>query len=81
MAATPRRGFTDGGILDGGKKLMSSLFKSSETPPAVQVIEPEKPVPANAPLPPRRAASLNAPLREAALHEDRKRDDAKAAAE
>ena len=66
-------------LLDGGKRLMSSLFKSGETPPAVQVIEPNSPVPADAPLPPRRAASLNAPLREAALHDNHKRDDANTA--
>ena len=78
VAATPPTS-GEGGLLDGGKRLMSSLFKSGDTPPAVQVIEPNSPVPADAPLPPRRAASLNAPLREAALHDNHKRDDANTA--
>jgi murein L,D-transpeptidase YafK len=81
VAATPPAAAGEGGLLDGGKRLMSSLFKSGDTPAAVQVIEPQSPVPADAPLPPRRAASLNAPLREAALHDTRKRDDGNAAAE
>jgi murein L,D-transpeptidase YafK len=55
------------GLLDGGKKLMSSLFKSEADTPAVPVFEPETPVPSDAPLPPRRAASLDRPMRMAAL--------------
>ena len=47
---------------------MKNLFKvGGDTPPAVQVFEPENPIPSDAPLPPRRAAALNAPLRIAAL--------------
>jgi murein L,D-transpeptidase YafK len=81
VAATPASS-SDGGLLDGGKRLMSSLFKPKDTSPAVQVFEPESPIPADAPLPPRRAASHNTPLREASLHDDaQKRNDAKATAE
>jgi murein L,D-transpeptidase YafK len=58
---------TGGGLLDSSKSLMNNLFKTAEaTPPAVQVFEPEEPVPSDAPLPPRRTAS-KAPLRMAAL--------------
>jgi hypothetical protein len=73
---------SSGGFFDGGKRMMASLFKAKDTSPAVQVYEPDSPIPSDAPLPPRRAASLDAPLREAALHENAaKRDDADAAAE
>ncbi len=55
---------------------MKNLFKvGADTPPAVQVVEPEKPVPSEAPLPPRRAASLNPPLRVAALPDDSRKSD------
>ena len=71
---------SNGGLLESGKSLMNKLFRTaSETPPAVQVFEPQSPIPSDAPLPPRRAASLDAPVRMAALHDDaRKRDDANA---
>ena len=56
---------------------MKNIFKvGGDTPPAVQVFEPENPVPSDAPLPPRRAASLNAPLRVAALPDDARKSDA-----
>jgi murein L,D-transpeptidase YafK len=66
------------GLLESGKSLMNKLFRTAaDTPPAPPVFEPQSPIPANAPLPPRRAASLNAPVRMAALHEEtRKRQDA-----
>jgi murein L,D-transpeptidase YafK len=69
---------SNGGLLDSGKSLMNKLFRTAaDTPPAVQVFEPQSPIPSDAPLPPRRAASLNSPVRMAALHEDQhKRDDA-----
>ncbi len=67
--AAPQPSAPSGGFFDGGKKLMSGLFKSNDKP-AVKVFEPETPVPADAPLPPRRAASLDAPVREAALRDD-----------
>jgi murein L,D-transpeptidase YafK len=69
---------SNGGLLENGKSLMNKLFRTAgDTPPAVQVFEPENPVPSDAPLPPRRAASLDAPVRMAALHEEaRKSDDA-----
>ena len=55
-------------IVDGGKTLMKTWFKSgADTPPAVQVYEPEQPVPSEVPLPPRRAATADASLRMAAL--------------
>jgi murein L,D-transpeptidase YafK len=69
-----------GGLLDGGKSLMRKLFKTADAPPAVQVFEPEEPIPSDAPLPPRRAIS-KAPLRVAALPEDKRRADVDAAAQ
>jgi murein L,D-transpeptidase YafK len=67
------------GLFDGGKKLMASLFNPADKSAAVQVFEPETPIPSNAPLPPRRAASSDAPVREAALREGaRKREAATA---
>jgi murein L,D-transpeptidase YafK len=81
VAATPPPA-PSGGLFDGGKKLMSSLFRQADASPAVQVFEPETPLPSDAPLPPRRAASIDAPMREAALREGaRKHDEAGAAAE
>ncbi len=67
-----------GALLESSKALMNNLFKTAaETPPAVQVYEPETPIPSDAPLPPRRAASLNAQVRLASLPEEpRKHDDA-----
>jgi murein L,D-transpeptidase YafK len=83
VAAAPAAATSDGGpnligsVADGSKSLMKNLFKvGADTPPAVQVYEPESPVPADAPLPPRRAASLNAPLRVAALPDDARKSDA-----
>jgi hypothetical protein len=55
-----------GGVAEGGKSLVKSLFKTADTPPAVQVIEPDAPTPAAAPLPPRRAAASST-MRVAAL--------------
>ena len=53
----PRR---EGGLLDGGKSLMNKLFKTAEPTrrPRCRSSSPKSPVPADAPLPPRRAASL-----------------------
>jgi len=83
VAATPAAAPSDGGpnligsVADGSKALMKNIFKvGGDTPPAVQVFEPENPVPSDAPLPPRRAASLNAPLRVAALPDDARKSDA-----
>jgi murein L,D-transpeptidase YafK len=65
-----------GSVADSGKSLMKNLFKvGGDTPPAVQVFEPENPVPSDAPLPPRRTAVLNAPLRVAALPDDARKSD------
>jgi murein L,D-transpeptidase YafK len=70
-----------GGLLEGSKSLMTNLFKTAEAPPpAVQVFEPEEPIPSDAPLPPRRTAS-KAPLRMAALPDDKHRSEADAAAQ
>jgi len=57
-----------GGVADGGKSLVKKLFKpEADTSPAIQVFEPETPIPTDVPLPPRRSASLDSPLRMAAL--------------
>jgi murein L,D-transpeptidase YafK len=57
-----------GGVADGGKSLVKNLFKvGADQPPAIQVFEPEQPIPTDVPLPPRRSASLDSPLRMAAL--------------
>jgi murein L,D-transpeptidase YafK len=65
-----------GSVADSGKSLMKNLFKvGGDTPPAVQVFEPENPVPSDAPLPPRRTAAPNAPLRVAALPDDARKSD------
>jgi murein L,D-transpeptidase YafK len=70
------------GLLESGKSLMNKLFRTAaDTPPSVQVFEPQSPIPSDAPTPPRRAASLDAPVRMAALHEDHKRDSADANAQ
>jgi murein L,D-transpeptidase YafK len=68
-AAAPGGGSSPlGFVADGGKSFVKTLFKTGgDTPPAVQVYEPSEPIPADVPLPPRRAASLDAPLRVAAL--------------
>ena len=59
-----------GGVADGGKSLVKNLFKvGGDEPPApvIQVFEPEQPIPTDVPLPPRRSASLDSPVRMAAL--------------
>ena len=59
-----------GGVADGGKSWMKNLFKvggDEPPPPAIQVFEPEQPIPTDVPLPPRRSASLDSPVRMAAL--------------
>ncbi len=63
---------SNSGLLESGKSLMNNLFRTaaSDTSPTVQVFEPQTPIPSDAPLPPRRAASLDAPVRMAALHDD-----------
>jgi murein L,D-transpeptidase YafK len=55
-------------LVEGGKSLMKNWFKpSADTPPAVQVFEPEQPIPSNVPLPPRRAAASDSQVRMAAV--------------
>ena len=50
------------------ESLVKNLFKvGGDTPPAIQVFEPQQPIPSDVPLPPRRAASLDSPVRMAAL--------------
>jgi murein L,D-transpeptidase YafK len=57
-----------GGVADGGKSLVKNLFKvGADEPPAIQVFEPEQPIPTDVPLPPRRSAALDSPVRMAAL--------------
>ena len=57
-----------GGVADGGKSLVKKLFKvGGDEPPAIRVFEPEQPIPSDVPLPPRRSASHDSPLRMAAL--------------
>jgi hypothetical protein len=57
-----------GGVADGGKSLVKNLFHvGGDTPPAVQVFEPDTPIPSDVPLPPRRAASAPTPVRVASL--------------
>jgi murein L,D-transpeptidase YafK len=54
-------------LVDGGKNLMKSWFKAGvDTPPAVQVFEPEQPIPSDVPLPPRRSAAADPQVRMAA---------------
>jgi murein L,D-transpeptidase YafK len=55
-----------GGVADGSKNLVTKWFKSSDTPPAIQVFEPAEPIPADVPLPPRRTAA--SPVRMAAAN-------------
>ena len=55
-------------VADGGKSLVKNLFKvGGDEPPAIQVFEPEQPIPTDVPLPPRRSVSHDSPLRMAAL--------------
>jgi len=58
-----------GGVTDGGKSLVKNLFKvgDDEKPAAIQVFEPAEPIPSDVPLPPRRSAALDSPVRMAAL--------------
>ena len=58
-----------GGVASGGTSLVTHLFKTTDAPPAVQVFEPAQPIPADVPLPPKRAASADSPVRVAALPE------------
>ena len=57
------------GLLDGGKSLMTGLFSkvTGDTTPAIKVFEPAEPIPAVAPLPPRRSAAAEAPVRMASV--------------
>lgn len=57
------------GLIDGGKSLVSNLFSkvTGDTSPAIKVYEPAEPIPADAPLPPRRSASLDSPVRMASV--------------
>jgi murein L,D-transpeptidase YafK len=66
--AAPVAAASSPSLVDGGKNLVKGWFKTgADTPPAVQVFEPEQPVPTDVPLPPRRAASADPTLRMAAL--------------
>jgi murein L,D-transpeptidase YafK len=57
-----------GGVADDSKSLVRNLFKvGGDAPPAIQVFEPAEPIPSDVPLPPRRAASMERPVRMAAL--------------
>jgi murein L,D-transpeptidase YafK len=47
-------------VADGGKSLVSKWFGGSDSA-AVRVFEPQQPIPTDVPLPPRRAAALDAP--------------------
>ena len=68
VASNAAKAPASGDLLDGSKSLIKKLFKTADdAPPAVQVFEPADPVPTDAPLPPRRPGSHNAPLRMAAL--------------
>jgi murein L,D-transpeptidase YafK len=48
-------------VADGGKSLVSKWFGGGDTAAAVHIFEPQQPIPTDVPLPPRRAASLDAP--------------------
>jgi hypothetical protein len=72
-AATPAAapsplGFV-GGVADSSKTLMTNLFRTAaaETPPIIKVFEPDQPIPTDVPLPPKRSAALDSPVRMAAL--------------
>src|SRR5271169_2330361 len=57
-------------VADSSKTWVKNLFKvGGDEPPApvIQVFEPEQPIPTDVPLPPRRSASLDSPVRMAAL--------------
>jgi murein L,D-transpeptidase YafK len=57
-------------VADGSKSWVKNLFKvggDEPPPPAIQVFEPEEPIPTDVPLPPRRSASVDSPVRMAAL--------------
>ncbi|HEY3719380.1 MAG TPA: L,D-transpeptidase family protein [Roseiarcus sp.] len=57
-------------VADGSKSWVKNLFKAGgDAPPApvIQVFEPEQPIPTDVPLPPRRSALLDSPVRMAAL--------------
>ncbi len=56
-----------GSAASSGTSLVKNLFHGGEAPPAVQVFEPQQPIPSDVPLPPRRSASADAPVRMAAL--------------
>ncbi len=61
------------GVADGSKSLMTNLFTKvgGGTPsPAIQVFEPQQPIPTDVPLPPKRAASLDSPIRMADVKPD-----------
>ena len=70
-----------GGVADSSKTLMSNLFNKvgvGGTPsPEIPVYEPAAPVPSDVPLPPKRSASADTPVR---MANAAKSDDAKPAA-
>jgi murein L,D-transpeptidase YafK len=68
-----------GGVANGGQSLVKKWL-GGDSAPAIQVFEPAQPIPSDAPLPPRRSASLDAPgsqasadtMRMASLHAEPK---------
>ena len=70
-AAAPTTSST--GLASTGSNLIGGLFSKvglGPASPTLQVFEPEQPIPTDAPLPPRRSALLDAPLRMADVHAD-----------
>ena len=56
-----------GGVANGGQSFVKKWFGGSDNATAIRVYEPDQPIPADVPLPPRRAASLDAPGPQAAI--------------
>ncbi|MGD1036665.1 MAG: murein L,D-transpeptidase family protein [Roseiarcus sp.] len=64
-----------GGVADSGQGIVKKWFGVGGDSPAINVFEPEQPIPSDVPLPPKRSAALDAPrpqasadVRLAALH-------------
>jgi murein L,D-transpeptidase YafK len=67
-----------GGLTDSSKSLMSGLISRVSGEPQLRVYEPAEPVPSDVPLPPKRAASLDKPMRMATAKVDERTDPAQA---
>ena len=69
------------GFVGGGQSLVKKWFGGGDKAEAIRVYEPEEPIPADVPLPPRRSASLDAPGPQASATDQVRlaslRDDAK----